>query len=134
MDGVELTSGTCFLLLQTRQCALKQNCRSIQPIVAASRHLIEHNKNRHAKQLYSQRPSQELIEIFHASSASEEAEAVVQRLIHYHHHEQIPWKEMAILYHSNILARPFEIALLQAPWNDQGTWKRGVFPTKPLVE
>ncbi len=64
--------------------------------------------------------------MFHAPTDLEEAQAVVQRMIKLKKEKNIPWKEMAILYRSNILARPIEQALMTAVWLRDGQWVRGI--------
>jgi DNA helicase-2/ATP-dependent DNA helicase PcrA len=47
-------------------------------------------------------------------------------MIKLHREKKIPWKEMAILYRSNILSRTFELALMQTPYEKEGKWVRGI--------
>ncbi len=105
---------------------LEQNYRSTPSILKGANSVIKHNKQRHAKELWSTQNSGEPIHIFHAPTETDEADAVVQRVLHFHQKHHIPWKEMAVLYRSNLLARPFEMALLQTVWDDKGEWRRGV--------
>lgn len=105
---------------------LEQNYRSTPVILEAANHVIRHNSQRHHKALWSTQSPGNLIEIFHAPSEEEEAKAVVDRMLWYHQNENIPWNEMAILYRSNLLARPFEMALMHATWNKNGAWRRGI--------
>nr|NGX60060.1 DNA helicase II [Chlamydiota bacterium] len=55
-----------------------------------------------------------------------EASAVVQRLLHLKKIHNFRWKDCAILYRSNAIARPFEMALMQGMWQKNGEWKRGI--------
>jgi superfamily I DNA/RNA helicase len=105
---------------------LEQNYRSTPIILQAANHVIRHNNERHSKELWSTQNAGQPIEIFHAPSDEEEAKAVVDRMVWYNQHENIPWNEMAILYRSNLLARPFEMALMHATWNKNGSWRRGI--------
>ncbi len=105
---------------------LEQNYRSTPTILNAANAVIAHNEARHAKQLWSTAESGDLITLFHAPTEQEEAQAVVQRMIKLHKDRKIPWKEMAILYRSNILSRAFELALMQAIWEKEGQWVRGI--------
>ena len=105
---------------------LEQNYRSTPVILQAANHVIRHNNERHSKELWSTQNAGNPIEIFHAPSDEEEATAVVDRMVWYNQHENIPWSEMAILYRSNLLARPFEMALMHATWNKNGSWRRGI--------
>ena len=108
---------------------LEQNYRSTPTILTAANTVIRHNQQRHIKQLWSSKEPGDLIEVFHAPNDLDEAAAVVLRMIGYQKNHHIPWKEMAILYRSNLLARPFELALMQASWQapgDQTEWRRGI--------
>lgn len=105
---------------------LEQNYRSTPTILQAANAVIAHNKQRHNKQLWSKAKPGDLIHLFHAPTELEEAQSVVQRMIKLNRDKKIPWKEMAILYRSNLLARPFELSLMQAVWQKQGNWVRGI--------
>ena len=105
---------------------LEQNYRSTSTILDAANAVIGHNKNRHNKNLWSTVPSTEPFEVFHAPTEAEEAQAIMQRLIHFKENHGLKWKDMAILYRSNALARVFEVALLQASWQKNGQWIRGI--------
>jgi superfamily I DNA/RNA helicase len=105
---------------------LQQNYRSTPTILNAANHVIRNNSTRHAKELWSAQAPGRPIEIFHAPTEEEEAKAVVDRMLSYHQNENIPWNEMAILYRSNLLSRPFEMALMHATWNKDGAWRRGI--------
>lgn len=90
---------------------LEQNYRSTPTILAAANSVIRNNSERHAKELWSAKEKGSLISLFHAPTDLEEASSVTQRLLSLHK-QGIPWKEMAILYRSNVLSRPFEMALM----------------------
>ncbi len=105
---------------------LEQNYRSTPTILHAANAVIRHNKERHDKELWSHAEPGELIELFHAPNDADEASAIVQRMIKLHERERIPWKEIAVLYRSNALSRPLEIALIEAVWQKEGQWVRGI--------
>lgn len=105
---------------------LEQNYRSTPLILQAANQVIAHNEERHPKQLWSDRELGEPIRLFHAPTESEEAQAIVQRILWYRKHRNLRWKDMAILYRSNLLSRNFETALSQAAWEDKGQWRRGI--------
>lgn len=104
---------------------LLQNYRSTPTILQAANGVIRHNEERHEKELWSSKAAGDKIQVFHAPTEQDEADSVVMRMIWYHKTHHIPWSEMAVLYRSNLLSRPFEIALLQAAW-EEGTWRRGI--------
>lgn len=105
---------------------LEQNYRSTPTILEAANSVIANNTERHAKQLWSTAGKGDLLTLFHAPTELEEAQSVVQRMIRLRKEKNTPWKEMAILYRSNILSRPFELALSQAVWEKDGSWTRGI--------
>lgn len=105
---------------------LEQNYRSTPTILRAANAVIANNAERHAKQLFSAAPEGDLITLFHAPTELEEAQSVVQRMIKLHKEKNIAWKDMAILYRSNILSRSFETALMQGVWEKEGQWVRGI--------
>ncbi len=105
---------------------LEQNYRSTSTILRAANAVIKNNQQRHEKELWSSASQGELIELFHAPTDADEAAAIVQRMIHFHSEHRIPWRDMAILYRSNTLSRPLEVALLQATWRKGSQWIRGI--------
>jgi superfamily I DNA/RNA helicase len=105
---------------------LEQNYRSTQVILDAANAVIAHNCDRHKKNLWSRTQTSEPIEVFHAPTEVEEAAAIAQRLIHLRETKGLRWRDMAILYRSNALSRSLEMALLQAPWQREGKWVRGI--------
>ncbi len=104
---------------------LEQNYRSTSVILEAANAVIRHNQNRHEKKLWSANTHDEPIEVFNAPTDADEALAVVNRLIRLHD-QGLKWRDMAILYRSNALSRQFEVALLQASWQKEGKWMRGI--------
>lgn len=105
---------------------LEQNYRSTSTILRAANGVISHNKERHRKELWSSIQGGEPITLFHAPTEVEEAQSIIQRLIWMRKHKNLRWKDMAILYRSNILSRHFETALINAVWEEEGKWKRGI--------
>ena len=105
---------------------LQQNYRSLPNILKAANSLISNNCERHQKELYSLSTNAEPITLFHAPTEMDEANAVVQRLLHLKKQHGLKWGDFAILYRSNLLSQPFEMALLQGMWQKEGEWKRGI--------
>ncbi len=105
---------------------LEQNYRSTPMILKAANQVIANNKQRHHKALWSQVSPGDPIILFHAPTETEEVQAVIQRIIQYRKEKNVKWKDIAILYRSNLLSRHFETALSQAAWEDQGKWRRGI--------
>ncbi len=107
---------------------LQQNYRSLPPILKAANHLIAHNTERHDKELVATTDESQPIVLFHAPTAADEAAAVVQRMLYLRSEKGLRWRDFAILYRSNALSQLFEMALIQAMWQEQKTksWKRGI--------
>jgi superfamily I DNA/RNA helicase len=105
---------------------LEQNYRSTPNILNAANAVIANNAERHSKALWSSSEASEPITLFHAPTELEEAQSIVQRIVKLRKEKNLRWSEMAILYRSNILSRPFELALMQAIWEKEGKWVRGI--------
>lgn len=105
---------------------LEQNYRSTPSILDAANAVIAHNKNRHDKKLWSSENPGDPIEVFNAPTDIEEASAIVARLLRLREKEGLKWRDMAILYRSNALSRVLELALIQASWQKEGSWVRGI--------
>lgn len=105
---------------------LQQNYRSTTTILNAANSIIKNNEKRHDKNLWSKKNSNIPIQVFHAPSDIEEAEAVISRIIDLKEKHQFKWRDFAILYRSNSLSRPFEAALMQTSWKSAKGWKRGI--------
>lgn len=86
---------------------LKQNYRSTQPILNASNALIEHNKKRIQKELFSELPGEELI-VMHEAEDDDSESAYAARQINELHRQGVPYSDMAILYRANYISRNFE--------------------------
>ncbi len=106
---------------------LEQNYRSTPMILNAANALIKNNVERHAKELHSANREEKKITVFHAPTEKDEAESVMQRLIHLKQEHGLKWNDMAILYRSNILSRSFEMALIETSWQrEDKVWVRGI--------
>lgn len=105
---------------------LEQNYRSTNNILRAANHVINKNSERHQKVLWSNNGDGELINIFTAPKESDEAEVVAYRIAKYKQAYGLKWKDIAILYRSNTLSRPFETALLKHRWFNGKEWEQGI--------
>jgi superfamily I DNA/RNA helicase len=105
---------------------LEENFRSTSTILEAANHIIRHNHQRHSKRLWSQKGEGSRIEIFHAPTEVEEAEAVVARIVKMREALKVSWSHFAILYRSNSLSRQMEMALLKAVWKEEDRFRRGI--------
>jgi len=105
---------------------LEQNYRCLPSILSAANQVIKQNKKRHNKTLFSKTDQDRQIELFHAPTDEEEAAAVIERILYLHQNQGIAFKDIAILYRSNLLARNFEIALMNASYKRNDEWVRGI--------
>jgi len=105
---------------------LEQNYRSTSRILQAANAVIKNNVHRHDKVLQTNAKEGETLEIFNAPSEQEEVESVIQRILQFREEKNYRWKDIAILYRSNNLARSFELALMQTVWRNEGQWVRGI--------
>ncbi|MGD2170365.1 MAG: 3'-5' exonuclease, partial [Chlamydiota bacterium] len=104
---------------------LQENYRSSQNILDAANNVIANNSKRHSKTLFSRNKTNLPITLFHAPDEQAEAKSVVERILQLKK-EGYNFKDIAILYRSNILSRNFEIELMQASWKRNDTWVRGI--------
>lgn len=106
---------------------LEQNYRSTHTILKAANAVIQNNKKRHNKILWSDKGDGRAIEVFTAPNELNEAEAVVHRINQLRENEGLCWGNIAILYRSNALSRNFETALLKYSWKDKDDrWIQGI--------
>lgn len=105
---------------------LEQNYRSSPNILNAANAVISNNKDRHPKTLFSENPIEAPIKVFHAPNDEDEAESIVQKILHLRKTKHLKWKQFAVLYRSNILSRNIEMALIKATWQKDKEWIRGV--------
>jgi DNA helicase II / ATP-dependent DNA helicase PcrA len=105
---------------------LEQNYRSTSIILNAANSVIKNNLERHKKSLFSENTYGEKIELFHAPTEIDEAQAVVNRILELKKSKNLNWKNIAILYRSNALSRNIEMALLQATWQKNGEWVKSI--------
>ena len=109
-----------------KKVTLDQNYRSNAPIVQAAGSLIAHNKERYKKQLRTDNLIGDPLHLFHAPDEKIEATTVVQKLIELKEQKGLDFKDIAILYRSNKLAKPLEMALIQQPYRHNGQFLRSV--------
>lgn len=95
---------------------LEQNYRSTNSILKAANEVIGKNTQRHRKVLWSQCGEGEPIEVFHAPTEADEADAIVRRIVKLREEKGFQWKDFAILYRSNALSRQIEMALMKHTW------------------
>jgi DNA helicase-2/ATP-dependent DNA helicase PcrA len=95
-----------------RMVRLEQNYRSTATILEAANRVIDHNSERMGKNLWTEGEKGELLKLFSAFNADEEAEFVISRIQDWIEQGGRA-SEAAILYRSNAQSRLFEQALLR---------------------
>jgi len=90
---------------------LEQNYRSTDHIVRAANSLIEKNKDRLEKVVWTANDPGEKITVFKAVSDFEEGNYVAERISEAHFQHQWDYSRFAILYRTNAQSRSFEDAL-----------------------
>lgn len=91
---------------------LEQNYRSCTNILNAANALIEHNKGRYDKNLWSDLGEGEKIKIFTGETERDEARFVAEKVREIHQNQNVPLNEIAVLYRTNFQSRLFEDQLL----------------------
>jgi superfamily I DNA/RNA helicase len=98
----------------TKIIRLEQNYRSSETILNSANQVIALNRNRHPKQLWSQKGrGKNLLEI-RCKDELEEAQVVTELIQERHINEGHAYEDFAILYRSNHQSRTFETALRRA--------------------
>jgi superfamily I DNA/RNA helicase len=93
---------------------LEQNYRSTNVILNAANAVIKNNARRRGKHLWSDKGQGDKIILEEFESDEEEARTVVEEIEAARLMRRIPWGQQAILFRTNIQARPLEMALRQA--------------------
>ena len=93
---------------------LEQNYRSTRVILDAANAVIKNNPRRRPKKLWSAKGQGDFIGVQPFDDEEKEAEAIVGEIEFNRMTKRIPWKDHAILFRTNIQARPLETALRKA--------------------
>ncbi|MDR3570711.1 MAG: UvrD-helicase domain-containing protein [Candidatus Pacebacteria bacterium] len=106
----------------TKVVLLEQNYRSTRTILAAANSIIQKNRRRVPKNLFTDNPVGEAIQTFGARNDIEEAWFVADRTAQMIE-QGVPPKEIAVLYRENFQSRALEEAMLAAgiPYRVLGT-------------
>ncbi|MFZ0565564.1 MAG: UvrD-helicase domain-containing protein [Chlamydiales bacterium] len=92
---------------------LEKNYRSRETILNAANELIQNNRSRYEKVLWSDRGEGDKITLFVAETEREEAGFVVHEIEQLHTFHGIPLNEITIFYRTNFQSRLFEDFLLR---------------------
>ncbi|MDR2539796.1 MAG: UvrD-helicase domain-containing protein [Chlamydiales bacterium] len=93
--------------------ALEENYRSHSLILKAANSLIQHNKSRYPKNLWSKRTEGEKITLYLADTEYEEARFVVSQIQKLHIDQKMCLNECAIFFRTHFQSRLFEDYLLK---------------------
>jgi superfamily I DNA/RNA helicase len=99
---------------EVRVVKLEQNYRSTNVILSAANAVIKNNVQRRGKQLWSDKGQGEKIVLEEFESDEAEARTVVEEIEAARLMRRVPWEQQAILFRTNLQARPLEMALRQA--------------------
>jgi DNA helicase II / ATP-dependent DNA helicase PcrA len=93
---------------------LEQNYRSTTTILTAANAVIKNNVRRRGKHLWSQKGEGAKISLQMFAHDEEEAKTTAEEIEFARMARQVPWRDQAILFRTNLQARPLETALRQA--------------------
>ena len=92
---------------------LEQNYRSTQVILDAADNVIQKNKRRKAKKMWTEKEGGDLIEVIHARSENEEADTVAREIEKLIRLKDVSLKDIVVLYRTNAQSRTLEEAFLR---------------------
>jgi DNA helicase-2/ATP-dependent DNA helicase PcrA len=97
---------------------LDRNYRSTQTILKTANRLIDHNRLRVKKNLYSEIDGGPEVMVTRALRQQDEAEWVIKEILKLRHDKTFRFKDVALLYRANYLTLPFEKELnrLKVPY------------------
>ena len=98
---------------QTQKILLEQNYRSTQTVLNAAQGVIERNKFRTPKRLFSDRGSGEVLTLYEAEDDKSEAEYVVETIRNAVSRSKTPAGNFAVMYRTNAQSRLLEEAFLR---------------------
>ena len=101
------------LFPQVKTFPLEQNYRSTKQILSAANSLIDHNKGRLGKQLWTQNQDEHLVDFYRAADDIREASYVVEHVADYQRAGG-SLRDCAVLYRVNAQSRLLEEALTRA--------------------
>ncbi|MEX0775050.1 MAG: UvrD-helicase domain-containing protein [Phycisphaeraceae bacterium] len=93
---------------------LEQNYRSTKAILAAADKLIQNNKQRRHKSLWTDNEAGEPVRVVKLYDERHEAQWIVGQMQEFHNEKDVSWGDMAVFYRMNSLSRVMEDALRNA--------------------
>ncbi len=98
----------------TTKILLEQNYRSTQTVLDAARAVIDRNRHRTPKKLFTERGSGDKIKLFVARDDRQEAEYVTQKIAELIKNRRFKASDCAIMYRTNAQSRLLEEAFIKA--------------------
>lgn len=95
----------------TELIKIEQNYRSKQPILHVANYVINHNKNRNEKKLWSEREGRDCVRLLRCLSSYQEADLIARYCKLLYGHKRL--SSTAILYRTHFQSRTLEEALLK---------------------
>jgi DNA helicase II / ATP-dependent DNA helicase PcrA len=92
---------------------LEQNYRSTQNILDAADSIIDKNKNRPKKKMWTDQKGGDLIDVIHADNENDEAETIAKSVEDLMADKKVSLRDIVILYRTNAQSRVIEEALLR---------------------
>lgn len=99
---------------ESKVVLLEENYRSTKNILQAANEVIQHNKNRRPKNLWTQNQEGEKIRYYRANDEQDEAVFIAKSIEEWHRTKNKPFKDFAVLYRTNAQSRTIEEALLKS--------------------
>lgn len=96
---------------QMTKFKLEQNYRSTKHIVQLSNSIIEHNKDRIPKEIWTENEDGRKVRLISSASDTEEGGAVAHEIFRTRANRQVPYKDFAVLYRINSQSKAIEDAL-----------------------
>jgi len=87
---------------------LEQNYRSTSRILHASNEVIKHNKGRKPKNLWTEKPEGELVEVLDYANEMEEAKGIMEKVKFLTARAGYGYNDIAVFYRTNAQSRSFE--------------------------
>jgi DNA helicase II / ATP-dependent DNA helicase PcrA len=94
----------------TRLIRLEANFRSTGLILNAAGRLIDHNRMRKAKVLFTDDVDGEPVRLLKFKDDTAEADGIVDQIRELHHEHGLKWSDIAVFYRVNSLSRQLELA------------------------
>tara|TARA_Y100000031_G_scaffold92762_1_gene101877 strand:+ start:1512 stop:3395 length:1884 start_codon:yes stop_codon:yes gene_type:complete len=102
---------------------LEQNYRSTKNIILASHHIISKNSQRKEKNLWTENPTGDLINIVQTENEEQEGTFIIEEIENLTRRQGLTLKDFTVLYRTNAQSRAIEEAFLKAnfPYKIIGT-------------